>query len=238
MEIKTKNNLSQKQRDRIIKNSSTINMTWEQTQKERIINRKIKRKIKKLPQVAKWLAIIWFIFIILWLLEIKYNKELDEAKEELLNTWSITIINKAEAKEEEKYIEDYTELEEKAFNFIIQYEWYRDKPYWDFKQWSCWYWMRCNKDTTWITKEKSKWYVIQRIRHIQERFDLYNYNEWLQVALISFAYNTWTLPLWYDWYIKNNYLNALKNKMKLYVYAWWKKLKWLEKRRQDETNLF
>ena len=58
------------------------------------------------------------------------------------------------------------------------------------------------------------------------------------MALISYSYNVWSPPNGYDWYIENDYHQALANKMKLAVYASWgtKKLWGLVKRRQAEIN--
>lgn len=130
-------------------------------------------------------------------------------------------------------------LEEKAFYFLIQFEGYHNKPYFDHKQWSCGYWMKCQSSTSWITREKSKKFVIERIKHIEKQYNLASLNnEGLQIALISFIYNIWHAPSGYKWYVKNGYINALKNRMKQYVWASWKPLRWLIKRRQAETNLF
>ena len=130
------------------------------------------------------------------------------------------------------------DIEQKAFEVIAKFEWYHDKPYWDFKQYSCWYWMKCSKDTTWITREKSKMFVIERIRLIREKYKLYRFEDNIEVSLISFIYNIWHPPIWYTRYLDNWYNNALKNMMKNYVYAGDKKLNWLVKRRVYETSLF
>lgn len=132
----------------------------------------------------------------------------------------------------------YKSIEEQAFEFIIQFEWYHDKPYWDHKQWSCGYWMKCAKNTTWITKEKSKWFVMERIKHIREKHQLYKYDDNMEVALISFIYNIGSAPVGMEWYIENGYTNALKNMMRKYSYASWKQLRWLVLRRNAEVNLF
>jgi len=154
----------------------------------------------------------------------------DKAYNEFMKEW--------ERLHQLRYEQQKRTVDEQAFEFIIKYEWYSDKPYYDQKQYSCWYWMRCSKDTTWITKEKSKQFVIERIQNIRTKYNLKKYDEWLQVALISFVYNIWHLPKWIDWYIKNGYTNWLKNRMKEYVYAWNIKLWWLVKRRNEETSLF
>jgi len=49
--------------------------------------------------------------------------------------------------------------------------------------------MACNKNTKNITKEKSKAFVIERIKNIRNKYKLEQYEEGLQVALVSFIYN-------------------------------------------------
>ena len=155
----------------------------------------------------------------------------DKSYEEFMKEWER--LHQIKYEEQRK-----NDVNEQAFDFIIKYEWYANKPYWDKKQYSCWYWMRCSKDTTWITKEKSKQFVIERIQNIRTKYNLKKYDEWLQIALISFVYNIWHLPKWLDWYVENWYTNWLKNRMKEYVYWGWVKLWWLVKRRNAEINLF
>jgi len=130
------------------------------------------------------------------------------------------------------------DVETKSFETIAKFEGYSSTPYFDGKHWSCGYWMKCSETTIWITKEKSEWYVRQRIWFIRDRFDLYKYDDNLEVALISFTYNLGHPPEGYEWFIKHWYINALKNRIRQYVYAGDKKLRWLEKRRLYETQLF
>lgn len=201
--------LDQKTFDKTIAGGA-INLTNRKTSKELYKNR--------LKRMQKWgisykTIFIWVIMLSIILL--------------------LTITPKAQTNALE-----WATVEDKAFNVIKKFEWYSDKPYWDQNQWSCGYWMRCSETTTWITREKSKWYVIQKIKSIRERFDLYKYDDNIEVALISFSYNTWHIPDWTDRYIRNGYINALKNQMKMYIYAGGIKLRWLEKRRNYETSLF
>jgi len=145
--------------------------------------------------------------------------------DDVYNTW--TTVN---SKQEDVY--------NRAFEVIAKFEWYRDEPYWDNKQWSCWYGMKCSKDTKWITKEKSKQFTMERIQKIRDRYDLYKYDDNIEVALLSFIYNTWHPPVWMDWYIENWHINALKNMMRKYIYSNWEVMEWLKKRREYETWLF
>lgn len=160
---------------------------------------------------------------------IEYIEEEKTDYEKLMEEWE---------KLHEEKVKQYKEVEEQAFEFIIQFEWYHDKPYWDHKQWSCGYGMACSQYTTWITKEKSKILVMERIQNIRERYALYEYDDNIEVAIISFTYNIWRPPFGMDWYIQNWHINALKNTMRRYVHAGDKVLWGLVKRRNAECNLF
>lgn len=130
------------------------------------------------------------------------------------------------------------EVEEKAFNFIAKFEGLHLKAYWDFKHCSIWYWSRAKNCNEKITEEEARKRAIERIKNLRKIYGLEKYNDNIEIALLSFSYNVWHLPSNYDWYIKNGYLQALKNRMKLYIYAGEKKLKWLERRRNAEVSLF
>ena len=129
-------------------------------------------------------------------------------------------------------------LEEKAFAFISQFEWFKAKAYWDYKHCSIGYWTTTRNCSEKITEAEAKKRAILKIKNIRKTFNLYSLDDNLEIALISFVYNVWKPPKNFRWYIKNNYKKALKNLMLKYVYAWWKKLKWLENRRRAEINLF
>jgi GH24 family phage-related lysozyme (muramidase) len=90
---------------------------------------------------------------------------------------------------EVKEIANIDDVPERAFKLITKYEGFHDKPYWDYKQWSCGYGMRCSKDTKNITKEKSKQFVMERIDLIRTKHKLHNIDDSIEVALISFTYN-------------------------------------------------
>ena len=129
-------------------------------------------------------------------------------------------------------------LEEKTFEFIKKFEGFNPTAYWDFKHCSIWYWTTTRDCKETITEEEAKKRAIQKIKDIRKHHNLYKYDDNLEIALISFVYNVWKPPKNFRWYIKNNYKKALKNLMIKYIYAWWKKLKWLENRRRAEINLF
>jgi len=63
--------------------------------------------------------------------------------------------------------------------------------------------MKCSKNTKNITKEKSKVFVMERIKHIRDKHNLYGIDDSIEVALISFTYNLGTPPEGYRWYIKH-----------------------------------
>jgi len=219
----------------------------------------IKYTKKNIHKIIAWLLVLIWILISISL--VNANNNVEPLKNDDLRASEVIdyVTNIKEVKEVlevnktsyEKFMEEWERLhkikyeeqkkadvEERAFEFIVQFEWFYDKPYWDYKQWSCGYWMRCSKNTTWITKEKSKWFVIERIKLIRSKNNLEKYNDNMGVALISFIYNIWHAPVWMDCYIKNNYTNALKNMMRKYSYAWGKYMRWLANRRNAETNLF
>lgn len=129
-------------------------------------------------------------------------------------------------------------VENKAFEFIKKFEWFSKKAYWDYNHCSIWYWTTTKNCSEVITEAEAKKRALQKIKDIIKHHNLGKYEKNLQIALISFVYNVWHKPAWLDWYVKNWHIKALKNLMKKYKYAWWKVLKWLEKRRQAEVNLF
>lgn len=130
------------------------------------------------------------------------------------------------------------DIEEKAFNFIKNFEWFKAKAYWDYKHCSIGYWTTTRNCSEKITKEEAKKRAILKIKNIRKTFNLYSLDDNLEIALISFSYNVWSPPKNFSWYIKNWYVNWLKNLMLKYKYAGWKYLKWLEKRRKAEVELF
>lgn len=188
---------------------------------------KITRKVMK-GSNEKW--IIFMLIVIAFLLWIAFS-------------WDVEVIEKVQWHQMEvkkpvevKKVAVKWDVAERAFKLIVKYEGFHDKPYWDYKQWSCGYWMKCNKNTKNITKEKSKKFVMERIDHIRIKHKLHNIDDSIEVALISFTYNIWHPPIWYRWYIKHWYINWLKNRFKEYSYAGWKFLRGLYKRRVDESS--
>lgn len=156
-------------------------------------------------------------------------------------TREVEVIDTVQAKEVKEVVETQKVVKndnvpERAFNLITKYEWFHDKPYWDFKQWSCGYGMKCSKNTKNITKEKSKQFVMERIDSIRERYKLHDIADEIEVGLISFTYNIWHPPKWYRRYIDNWHIKALKYRMLEYSYAGGKFMRGLYKRRLDEWS--
>ena len=129
-------------------------------------------------------------------------------------------------------------IEEKAFAFIKKFEWFRPVAYWDYKHCSIGYWTTTRNCSEKITEAEAKKRAILKIKNIRKTFNLYSLDDNIEIALISFSYNVWSPPKNFSWYIKNWYINWLKNLMLKYKYAWWRYLKWLEKRRKAEVELF
>lgn len=141
-------------------------------------------------------------------------------------------------------ISDYTNQEQaedkvisESVKLIKSFEWFHAKAYWDYKQYSVWYGQKAKPGQTITEKEASK-FVEQRAKDIRKRFKFEKYDDKIEVALISFTYNIWRPPKWYDWYIKNWYYNALWNRMKQYKVCGWQVCGWLVKRRQAEVDYF
>ena len=152
----------------------------------------------------------------------------------IFGLWEVTIVEKVQAHQIETKVQD--NVNERAFKLIVKYEGFDEVPRWDIKQWSCGYWMKCSRYTKNITKEKSKQFVMERIKHIRERHNLYDIDDSIEVALISFTYNLGTPPEWYRWFIKHWYINGLKNRMKQYSYAGGKYMRGLYIRRVEESS--
>jgi len=193
--------------------------------KTEIINAldKFERKYIKwdfLYMVIAIFAVVWIFHTVTREVEVIDTVQANEVKEVL----------------EVKKVVKNGNVRERAFKLITKYEWFHDKPYWDYKQWSCWYGMRCSKDTKNITKEKSKQFVMERIDSIRERYKLHDIADEIEVSLISFTYNIWHPPKWYRRYINNWHIKWLKNRMLEYSYAWGKFMRGLYKRRLDEWS--
>jgi GH24 family phage-related lysozyme (muramidase) len=114
------------------------------------------------------------------------------------------------------------------------------KAYWDFKQWSIWYGTPSYKWEV-ITSDEADKRWRQRIQSIRDKYNLQDYSIDVQKAVVSFAYNIWSLNKKQVNLLKNEYYRALWNDFIQYnkitidwekVIAWW-----LVKRRQAEFNL-
>jgi len=194
--------------------------------------RVLKRWEKKF-NTKKFIQIIGLcILAVILLLMINKTEATEDIKPKEDTVQAIEVKEPLEVKE----IANIDDVPERAFKLITKYEGFHDKPYWDYKQWSCGYGMRCSKDTKNITKEKSKQFVMERIDLIRTKHKLHNIDDSIEVALISFTYNIWHPPVGYKWYIQHWYINGLKNRFKEYSYAGWKFMRGLHKRRVDESS--
>lgn len=131
---------------------------------------------------------------------------------------------------------DDTVIQE-SVRLITSFEGYHSKPYWDYKQYSIWYWQKAHW-LKYISKKDALKFVETRANQIRDRYNLKRYPDEIEVALISFTYNIGRPPLWYKWFIDNWYYNALWNRMKAYKYCGWKVCGWLVKRRYAEVDYF
>ncbi len=127
-------------------------------------------------------------------------------------------------------------MEDEAFKLITHFEWFRSTSYWDIKQWSVWY---GTKSYQWeiITEQVARERVYDIIKSIRDRHNFYQYEDNIEVWLISFTYNLGHPPKWYQWYIQNWHIEALSNRMNEYIYWWWKVLWGLVKRRNIEWQV-
>jgi GH24 family phage-related lysozyme (muramidase) len=127
-------------------------------------------------------------------------------------------------------------LESEILSFLATFEWMHLKYYWDYKQYSIWYWTPSYKWEV-ITKEEAEKRAYERINRELDRYNL----RWLDInhqkAIVSFVYNIWSLTNSQRRMINNWYYCALWNNFLLYINAWWKPLEWLRRRRQRERNL-
>jgi len=141
--------------------------------------------------------------------------------------------------------------EEKTLALIKHFEWFSPNAFWDYKQWTHWYWTKAD----WPNDSISKMEATQELKNkVNSEYNLKNEltKRWIwdvyekmwdnqKAALTSFIFNLWPWKL-------SNFVNLLKNypqtalkiadKMERYNKAWWKILKWLVSRRKTESKLF
>lgn len=126
---------------------------------------------------------------------------------------------------------------EKAIQFIRKYEWVRLKAYWDYNQWSIWYWTKSYKGEI-ITQEEADKRLYEAVKARFDRVDFEHLTANQKASLTSFGYNCW---------FRGNIINYAKKwdhdsviyLMNTYCKtAGWKVLKWLVKRRWEEVQLY
>lgn len=163
--------------------------------------------------------------------------EVAEAHEKVVKTeipgdWKNHIVG-GDKKVTEEYIDT---VQEDTLAFILKFEWLHTTAYWDVKRYSIWCWTISYKWEV-ITKEEAEYRCRKRIDTKRRQYDLYKYDDNVEIALLSFNHNIWSMPYAYSWYLDNWYYTALGNLMRKYIHAWWKPLRWLKIRRDAEANL-
>ena len=134
----------------------------------------------------------------------------------------------------------YKEATTEILEFIKKYEWLKLTAYWDVKHFSIWYWTRSFQGET-ITQQEAERRAKEHIQMVLDRYQLNNKPIWVQIAVVSFVYNIWSLNnsqmrLLRNWYYRALWNNFLQyNKMRIN----WELVtaNWLVKRRQAEFNL-
>ncbi len=139
--------------------------------------------------------------------------------------------------------------EQKTLALIKHFEWFSPKSYWDYKQWSYWYWSKSPWKWTTITESEASSLLENKIKS--------NYNieielnkRWMsdvykklgnnqKAALSSFIYNLWPAKLDnLKTVLESGNSQAVSSEMLQYNKAWWNILKGLVSRRKTEANLF
>ena len=190
-------------------------------------------------------------------LENLHTQEIQQAtptKKEICYSWvkSRNTLNTQIQKEsllQERTIED-------TIKFIKLAEWFEKKAYQDSKWiWTIWWWtIRINwkavkkGDTiTQVAAEKElRTDVAKRIKILTTKYPWFStFNQNQKSAFISFSYNLW-VGIFKKWKTLKAVLEDVDNStqrdiaqiMMKYVYAGWKKIKWLKNRRSKEVALF
>jgi len=145
--------------------------------------------------------------------------------------------------------------EDRSANLIKHFEWFVSTPYWDYKQWTHWFWTKATWPWDIISRENAHKELKDKLNN---EFNLNNYLEPdivdslsvnQKAALTSFIYNLWPKKIdnfkpllkeyskW-DYQEKQNISKKIWEKIELYNKAWWQILKWLVVRRKTEANIF
>lgn len=138
-------------------------------------------------------------------------------------------------------------LQEKTVSMIKHFEWFSEKAYFDYKQYTYWYWTKASWPEDIISEKEAHTDLLLKIESqylpaVKRLVDI-NPNLWDNqiAALTSFAFNLWTGSLknfenLIRWYPDTE--DKIAAKMNLYVKAWWTKLNALVDRRITESKLF
>ena len=135
-------------------------------------------------------------------------------------------------------VEKATEWQDHAIDFIADFEGFQECAYWDFKQWSIWYWT-ASRQWECITREEAKKRKKEHLHSIFELVDIACYSDHQKIAMTSYVYNTGGYQLGLRGIIHRCdtawVLRIMRN------WGWsanWRVLSWLAKRRNIEINKF
>jgi len=121
-----------------------------------------------------------------------------------------------------------------AMEFIKRFEWYSRVAYFDFKQFSCGYGTKCSKWEV-VSIEEAENRLYEAVKGRWEYVKDLETSDENKIALVSYIYNTWNTSILKR--AKRNDWNSVKYIMNQTVYANWKKLNWLVKRRWQEVAM-
>jgi GH24 family phage-related lysozyme (muramidase) len=154
---------------------------------------------------------------------------------------------KIERKNTTKTISEVNYILEKSLDLIVKYEGFTQVAKWDRTHYSRWYGTKAPYAWAKITKKDAKKELHNKVKdiieHVSTNFPHTNINQ--KISLVSFFYNNWTSKKW-----KTIFLHKLENMWKKvsaysvadtmweFITSGWKKLRWLERRRNEEVALF
>ena len=193
---------------------------------------------------------------------VKNSINTDELSKTIKSMFDNWVINKQEAQSMVSWIssaearniqaESLPDLEnlsweQKTLALIKHFEWFSSNAFWDYKQWTHWYWTKAEWPWDTITKE---WATKELKNKVNKEFNLNNYISsevmnklWdnQKAALTSFIFNLWPGKLSSFQWLLSKYpdtADQIATKMQRYNKAGWNILKWLVSRRKTEAKLF
>ena len=150
---------------------------------------------------------------------------------------------------------DSLEWKEKTLALIKKFEWFSEKSFWDYKQYTRWYGTKAPGANQTISEQKASNELSEKV---DSEYNLAKFldkqtMDWLgdnqKAALTSFIFNLWPWKLKSfkpllkeyasaEWEQKKQVAQQIANKMQNYCHAGWKVLEWLVARRKTEAELF